>query len=81
MELSVSYFAAAADFAGTRSEVISIPDSCSVATLRNLLEEGKPEQFGKLIRVCALMLNGQQLHDGDEVSGGSLDVLPPFAGG
>lgn len=81
MKLTINYFASAADYAGRRNESIDLPASCSLEMLRQLLAAGKNDDFYRLLKVCAFTLNGQQLHDGDQVGGGELDVLPPFAGG
>ena len=78
--VTVRYFAAAADAAGT------ISDSYEPATLGELIaamRERHGHALGEVVGRCSLLLDGARVSDPatELVAGAKLDVLPPFAGG
>gem|GEM_PF-1296942 len=79
----VTFYAGAAEAAGTDSTRITLPDGATVGDLISALGEGKP-RLTEVLGVCAIAVAGQQASDGDEpLPAGEIDVdvLPPFAGG
>lgn len=75
--ITVRYWAAAREAAGTREERV---DAGSIEELRALLA-ARPA----LDRVCSAssyLVDGEQAHEGSDLPDGAVvDVLPPFAGG
>jgi molybdopterin synthase catalytic subunit len=80
--ITVRYFAAAREFAGTESEELSLPESeVSVTALMKLIGERHPRLSGYVEHMRfavddAFLMNDGAIHDGDAV-----DVIPPVAGG
>lgn len=78
--VTVRYFAAAAEAAGTSSEQVE------ATTLGGLLAEvvGRHgEALGMVLGRCSVLLDGRRADDPatELTPGATLDVLPPFAGG
>ena len=81
MEISLLAFASVADVLGARQHEISLPEGCSVAGLKETLEEAhaalEPMWDGLAIAVNGeLGSDERRLRDGDEVA-----LLPPVSGG
>lgn len=77
--VTVRLFAAAAEAAG-RDEIQV--DAGSVADVTAALTKTLGDEFARILRQCALLVDGHRLEASDQVPQGStLDVLPPFAGG
>ena len=57
----VTYFAGAAEAAGTRTETVDVPQSIDAAELRACLAVGKSAHFADLVGVCALIIDGQTI--------------------
>ncbi|MGW9269009.1 MoaD/ThiS family protein [Microbacterium sp. NPDC055599] len=75
---TVRYFAAAQDAAGVEEETTAAD---TVGALRVALIHAHPALAGILDR-CALLVDGVRADDGFALAGeGTVDVLPPFAGG
>ncbi|MBO0980753.1 MoaD/ThiS family protein [Microbacterium sp. SD291] len=75
---TVRYFAAAQDAAGVESET---SDAVTLGALKAALVETHPG-LAAIIGRCALLVDGARV--GDEFAladAGTVDVLPPFAGG
>jgi molybdopterin converting factor small subunit len=77
---TVRYFAAAADAAGTASEVVE------GATLGALLAQLSAEHgagFERVLGRCSVLVDGRASADPATAIGpaATVDVLPPFAGG
>ena len=76
----IRYFAAAAEAAGTDLEHVD------AGTLGELLDDVRARHGADLARVlarCSLLIDGTRATDASTplTDGGTVDVLPPFAGG
>ncbi|WP_430868857.1 MoaD/ThiS family protein [Demequina aurantiaca] len=77
--VTVRLFAAAAEAAGC--EETSVPSGTTSQIGEQLIETGGDE-FARVWRQCALMVEGRRVGPDEVIADGSmLDVLPPFAGG
>jgi molybdopterin converting factor small subunit len=81
MELTVRYFAAAADAAGCEDEVITIADDATVSVLTTELERRYGDPMLTVLRSGSFLVNGVVQRDPGARLGLRVDVLPPFAGG
>ncbi len=80
MALTVLYFAAAREAAGTSAESIDFPDG-TVAELRRLLMERHPA-LGRVLPRCRLAVGEELAQDADAIPDDSeVAVIPPVAGG
>lgn len=79
--MDVTYYAGAADAAGT-AHVRLDAGELSVDQLRRRLGEGN-ERLAAVLACCSLMVDGSVVHDGSGrvPASARVDVLPPFAGG
>ena len=78
------YFAAVAEAAGTAEESVAIPAESTVEELRAQLSASHSEEFGRILGVSALLVEGARVENADvlpQTEGIQVDVLPPFAGG
>ena len=74
--VTVRLFAAARDAAGTdRLEIAPGP------VVPQLLALGLGERFAHVVSVSSVVGDGYRLGPDDAVDAGTVDVLPPFAGG
>jgi len=84
-DLTVRYFAAARDAAGTSEERLPVPTGADVAAILLVAVASRGGPAGLLGRVlprCSYLLDGQQVRPEQPIGdGATLDVLPPFAGG
>ncbi|MDQ7992224.1 MAG: MoaD/ThiS family protein [Propionicimonas sp.] len=78
--MQVNFYAAAADAAGRRGQVVDGP--LSADGLVALLGDARPELAAVLTR-CSLLVDGRRVADpaAELPTGARIDVLPPFAGG
>ncbi|WP_158371122.1 MoaD/ThiS family protein [Cellulosimicrobium cellulans] len=78
--ITVRYFAAAAEAAGTGTEEVP---ALTAAELRAALVERHGDGLRRVLERCALLHEGERLDDPRAPlrPGGLVDVLPPFAGG
>lgn len=75
---TVRYFAAAEDAAGRATEP---SDAATLGALRVELVDAHPA-LGAILDRCALLVDGARVDDDFALAGaGTVDVLPPFAGG
>jgi molybdopterin converting factor small subunit len=83
--LTVRYFAAARDAAGTSEEQLPVADGVELAAVLTALVAGRGGPAGRLGQVlarCSFLLDGQQARPEQPLGESAiLDVLPPFAGG
>lgn len=80
MTLSVLYFAAAREAAGTDRETLELPAG-TVATLRRRLVERHPA-LGRVLPRCRIAVDQEFVEDGDPVrDGAEVAIIPPVAGG
>ncbi|WP_241249676.1 MoaD/ThiS family protein [Rhodococcus sp. X156] len=82
IELEVRYFAAARAAAGTPTEIVSAPASATLSTLLAVLAERHPPLV-EVLKRCSFLLDEVAVRDRERPlpPGGTVDVLPPFAGG
>ncbi|ACV06998.1 MULTISPECIES: MoaD/ThiS family protein [Kytococcus] len=79
MTLQIRWYAGAAQAAGTESETATLSGPGSI---REVLAAHRPGAAAVLER-CSFLVDGRRL-EGEEpfpTEAGTLDVLPPFAGG
>ncbi len=77
--ITVRYFAAAAEAAGVDTE--QVPAGTGEAVRAELVRR-HGASLDRVLARCALLTDGRRLSPDDTLSpGGTLDVLPPFAGG
>ncbi len=81
-ELTISYYAAAAEAAGRDIETITT-SAQTLGELRAQIVECYGERMGQLVEVSAYLLGDELVRDPATPLGGhaSVEVLPPFAGG
>lgn len=79
--MEITYYAGAADAAGTDRELLDTADT----TAENLVEllSARHDGLAGVLKSCSLLVDGSPATDPQmPVSAGSrVDVLPPFAGG
>lgn len=82
VELEVRYFAAARAAAGTSTETVTAPPGATLSTLVALLGELHPP-LAAVLKRCSFLLDEVAVRDRERAlrPGGTVDVLPPFAGG
>ncbi|QTE31308.1 MoaD/ThiS family protein [Pengzhenrongella sicca] len=78
--VTVRYFAAAADAAGTTTETLA---AATLGELRAVMVAAHGAELGRVLTRCTILVDGLRLDDdGAALAAGDLaDVLPPFAGG
>lgn len=78
--VTVRYFAAAAEAAGTSSETV---DAATLGDLVGAVRAGRDERFAAVLERCARLVDGRRTDDPATAlpDGATVDVLPPFAGG
>ncbi|HEY3406863.1 MAG TPA: MoaD/ThiS family protein [Propionicimonas sp.] len=79
--MKITYYAAAADAAGSPSAELDA-SGLTAAQLTNLLGRDNP-RLAEVLPRCTLLIDGTPVRDpGTPISAGArVDVLPPFAGG
>ncbi|GFG53761.1 molybdopterin synthase sulfur carrier subunit [Mycolicibacterium agri] len=80
--VTVRYFAAARAAAGAEAEAIALDDGTTVAELLGMLGD-RGEELARVLRRCSFLRDGVAVRDHAVMllSGDTVDVLPPFAGG
>lgn len=77
--VTVRYFAAAAEAAGTAQEVVR---AGTLAELRTAVVERHGDGLARVLTRCAVLHDGARPDDDAPLPDGAVvDVLPPFAGG
>ncbi|WP_449280473.1 MoaD/ThiS family protein [Leucobacter sp.] len=79
-QITVRYFAAAAEAAGRDEERWEAP-ALTLDALRGELGRRYGEPMRKVLRSGSFLVDGTVRRDGGEIRGTRVDVLPPFAGG
>jgi molybdopterin converting factor small subunit len=81
--VTVRYFAAARAASGTDAELVETAPYTTVAQLVHLLAEKHGEKLGDVLERCSYLVDGIAASDRAVrlPGGGTVDVLPPFAGG
>lgn len=86
-QITVRYFAAAAEAAGRDEEILEFSADSTLDALRGELGERYGEQMRRVLRSGSFLVDGVVRRDGalaasrGETRGITVDVLPPFAGG
>lgn len=80
--LTVRFFAAARQAAGTDARTLALPVD---STIRDVVRElcGQSDDLALVLQKCSFLLDGVAVRDRETVLAAhqTLDVLPPFAGG
>ena len=82
VDVTVRFFAAARSAAGTDDEGFALPGGSTVDDLVDLLAARTPE-LAKVLPRCSYLCEWMAVRDTGRplISGQTIDVLPPFAGG
>lgn len=80
-DITVRYFAAAAEAAGAEEELWDSEPPQTLAELRAALAERYGEPMARVLRGGSFLVDGRVRRDDGAIGGGRVDVLPPFAGG
>ncbi|TQS39985.1 MoaD/ThiS family protein [Cryptosporangium phraense] len=80
MNVTVRYFAGARAAAGVEEEPAT---AGTLAELRSQLADAHGDRLEKVLTACSFLVDGVAARDFEAPlpSGGTVDVLPPFAGG
>ncbi|SHN46886.1 MoaD/ThiS family protein [Cryptosporangium aurantiacum] len=80
MSITVRYFAGARAAAGVEEETASAQ---TLSELRAQLAEAHGERLERVLTACSFLVDGVAARDlsAPLPAGGTVDVLPPFAGG
>lgn len=78
--ITVRYFAGARAAAGTSSETVT---ATTLDELTQLLADRHGERLSLVLKAASFLVDGLTRHDRTAPlpSGGTVDILPPFAGG
>jgi molybdopterin converting factor small subunit len=79
-EIEVRYFAAAAEATGRESETLAV-EPATLGALQELLAERYGEPMRRVLRSGSFLVGGVVRRDRGHALSGTVDVLPPFAGG
>lgn len=79
--VTVRYFAAAADAAGVEEERLELPDGATVGRLRDELGARYGAAMQRVMQNGSFLVDGTVERDSATALGGTVDILPPFAGG
>ena len=81
-EVTVRYFAAAAEAAGVEQETLASSDAgTTVGELRERLVQRYGAAMARVVANGSFLVDGVVRRDGSAALGSNVDVLPPFAGG
>lgn len=82
LDVTVRFFAGAADVAGVAERRLSVPADSTLATTLARVAEGN-EPLSRVLQRSSLLVNERATTDRETrvTSGSIIDVLPPFAGG
>lgn len=78
--LTVRFFAAAADAAGTRESTIEVPDGATLDDALQIIDSTYP-RVTKIRSQCTVFIDDMRTENPDISNARTLDILPPFAGG
>lgn len=80
-QITVRYFAAAAEAAGVREEPWEAGAASTLESLRHDLSEKYGGDMARILRTGSFLVDGTVRRDQGSIGGSVVDVLPPFAGG
>lgn len=81
MNVTVRYFAAAAEASGCDEEPVAIDDGATVGDLTSLLVKRYGEPMRAVIASGSFLVEGVVRRDARHPLSRTVDILPPFAGG
>jgi sulfur-carrier protein len=81
MNVTVRYFAAAAEAAGCEQEELSLEHDATLGSLRSILESRYGEPMRNVMRTGSFLIDRVVRRDNSFPLSARVDVLPPFAGG
>jgi len=81
MDVTVRYFAAAAEAAGRDEESLAVAEGATLGDLKTLLEERYGDGMGRVLRNGSFLIDRIVRRDPAHPLADRVDVLPPFAGG
>lgn len=81
MQVTVRYFAAAAEASGVEEEAIEFGPGATLGDLKALLERRYGERMLAVLRTGSFLLDHVVRRDPAHPLAATVDVLPPFAGG
>jgi molybdopterin synthase sulfur carrier subunit len=81
MQVTVRYFAAAAEASGVEEETIAFEQGATLGELKALLEQRYGERMLAVMRTGSFLLDRVVRRDPSHPLAATVDVLPPFAGG
>lgn len=81
MQVTVRYFAAAAEASGVEDETLDFEPGATLGDLKQLLERRYGEPMTRVLRSGSFLLDRVVRRDPAHPLSRTVDVLPPFAGG
>lgn len=81
MQITVRYFAAAAEAAGREEEQLVLDGAATLGQLRAMLEERYGPDMRRVLASGSFLVDEVVRRDPDCPLSAQVDVLPPFAGG
>lgn len=81
MNVTVRYFAAAADAAGRLEETITFDEGATLVDLKTVLAERHGDAMTRVVETGSFLLDRVVRRDPTYPLADRVDVLPPFAGG
>lgn len=79
--VTVRYFAAATEAAGREQEQITLETDPTLGALRDELLRRYGDAMARVMRSGSFLVDGTVRRDLSTRVGGTVDILPPFAGG
>lgn len=80
--VTVRYFAGAAAAAGAEQEQVSLDSTATAGTLLEQLSAQHGQGLTRVLAVCSVLVDGARATPATPLpDGGTVDLLPPFAGG
>ena len=79
--VTVRYFAAATEATGRESESLELAAPATLGALQDSLLERYGEPMQRILRSGSFLIGGIVRRDRGVAVSGTVDVLPPFAGG
>lgn len=80
-QITVRYFAAAAEAAGVEEELWDSGKDFTLDSLREGLSRKYGNEMTRVLRAGSFLVDGTVRRDSGAIGGAVVDVLPPFAGG
>lgn len=81
LDVTVRYFAAAAEAAGRAEETLGFAPGSTLGDLKRTLEERYGDSMGRVLQSGSFLIDKVVRRDAGHPLSDRVDVLPPFAGG